>query len=472
MSECLIAGKGSGAEDRPFHQQDLAARIDALPASAGLWKFIILLSLGGFFELYDLFQTGYISGGLVADGIFHLGARGVFGVADQAAFASATFLGLFIGASLLSPWADRIGRRATFMTALLWYGLFSLLMAFQHQAEWVIFLRFMVGIGLGVELVTIDTYLTEWVPAHLRTRAFAFAFFIQFLSVPAVALMSWWLVPQTIFGLSGWRYVVIIGALASLIIWVVRKGLPESPRWLLQQRRFQETRQVMVEMEQRCGLSQHPDFPARSGAETLPPVRGRFKDIWSARYRGRTMMLVVMNFFQAIGFFGFGNWLPALLSGKGASVTHSLLYAFFITLAYPLGALICSRYADRMENKWQIVLSCLTTVVFGTLFAVQTNPVWLVLCGFFITWSNAWLTYSYHSYQSEVFPTHIRARAVGFCYSFSRLSTVFSSIIIGLILQYSGASSAIAFIVVSMLIVMLTIGIFGPKTRGVDLEDI
>ncbi|HDS1118252.1 TPA: MFS transporter, partial [Pluralibacter gergoviae] len=245
MSEYVAAGNGAETVHRPFQQQDLAARIDALPASAGLWKFIILLSLGGFFELYDLFQTGYISGGLVADGIFHLGAAGVFGVADQAAFASATFLGLFVGASLLSPWADRIGRRATFMYALLWYGLFSLLMAFQHQAEWVIFLRFMVGIGLGVELVTIDTYLSEWVPAHLRTRAFAFAFFIQFLSVPAVALMSWWLVPQTIFGLSGWRYVVIIGAVASLIIWVVRKGLPESPRWLLQQRRFQETRQVM-----------------------------------------------------------------------------------------------------------------------------------------------------------------------------------------------------------------------------------
>lgn len=472
MSEYVAAGNGAETVHRPFQQQDLAARIDALPASAGLWKFIILLSLGGFFELYDLFQTGYISGGLVADGIFHLGAAGVFGVADQAAFASATFLGLFVGASLLSPWADRIGRRATFMYALLWYGLFSLLMAFQHQAEWVIFLRFMVGIGLGVELVTIDTYLSEWVPAHLRTRAFAFAFFIQFLSVPAVALMSWWLVPQTIFGLSGWRYVVIIGAVASLIIWVVRKGLPESPRWLLQQRRFQETRQVMAEMERRCGVSAAADFPASSEAASLEPVRGHFKDIWSPRYRGRTMMLVVMNFFQAIGFFGFGNWLPALLSGKGASVTHSLLYAFFITLAYPLGALICSRYADRMENKWQIVLSCLTTVVFGTLFAMQSNPAWLILCGFFITWSNAWLTYSYHSYQSEVFPTHIRARAVGFCYSFSRLSTVFSSIIIGLILQYSGASSAIAFIVVSMLIVMLTIGIFGPKTRGVDLEDI
>ena len=191
---------------------------------------------------------------------------------------------------------------------------------------------------------------------------------------------------------------VIAGAVASLVIWLVRKGLPESPRWLAQQRRYPEVRQVM-------------------------PAQGSFKDIWSPRYRSRTLMLVVMNFFQAIGFFGFGNWLPALLAGKGASITHSLLYAFFITLAYPLGSLLCSRYADKMENKWQIVLSCLVTVIFGSLFALQNNPVWLILCGFFITWSNAWLTYSYHSYQSEVFPTYIR-------------------------------------------------GVFGPKTRGIDLENI
>ena len=67
----------------PIHARDLAARIDALPASAGLWRFIILLSLGGFFELYDLFQTGYISTGLIADGIFHTGAQGVFGVSTR-----------------------------------------------------------------------------------------------------------------------------------------------------------------------------------------------------------------------------------------------------------------------------------------------------------------------------------------------------------------------------------------------------
>ena len=466
-----ITSTGMADDHISADRRTLAGRIDALPSSAGLWRFITLLALGGFFELYDLFETGYISSGLVAAGVFHTGSAGVFGVADQAAFASATFLGLFVGASLLAPYADRFGRRLTFMCALAWYGAFSLLMAFQQSAEMIILFRFLVGIGLGVELVTIDTYLSEWVPAHLRSRAFAFSFFIQFLSVPAVALMSWWLVPQTILSLEGWRWVVIAGAVCSLVIWLIRKNLPESARWLAQQGRHQEAHQVLSAMEKRCGIAPGEDFSNSDAAAQLPK-KGRFSEIWAPAYRKRTLMLVVMNFFQAIGFFGFGNWLPALLSGKGATVTHSLLYAFFITLAYPLGSLICSRYADKLENKWQIVFSSLMTVVFGTLFAFMTNPVLMIICGFLITYSNAWLTFSYHAYQTEIFPTHIRARAVGFCYSFSRLSTVFSSILIGIILQYAGSQGVIAFIVLSMLMVMLSVGIYGPKTRGMDLENI
>ena len=470
MSDISAPGKGSPSHN-PLNNNTLSARIDALPTSAGLWRFIVLLSLGGFFELYDLFQTGYISSGLLAENIFHLGAAGVFGISDQAAFASATFLGLFLGASLLTPYADRFGRRMTFMFALAWYGCFSLLMAFQNHAEGIILCRFLVGIGLGLELVTIDTYLSEWVPTRLRSRAFAFAFFIQFLSVPAVALMSWWLVPKTLLGLTGWRYVVIAGAVCSLVIWLVRKNLPESARWLAQQGRHEQAHQVVTAMEKRCGVKVSPAYSLANVSIALPR-KGTFKEIWSPQYRSRTLMLMVMNIFQAIGFFGFGNWLPALLSGQGTTVTHSLLYAFFITLAYPLGSLICSRYADKIENKWQIVLSSLMTVIFGTLFAFQTSAIMLILCGFLITYSNAWLTYSYHAYQTEIFPTHIRARAVGFCYSFSRLSTVFSSILIGLILQYAGTPGVIAFIVVSMLIVMLVIGVFGPKTRGINLENI
>ena len=102
----------------PIRAAHISARIDRLPAVATVWRLVALLSIGGFFELYDLFQTAYISPGLIRDGLFATGKQGVFGFSDQAAFASATFLGLFLGASLLSPIADRFGRRSL----LFWGG--------------------------------------------------------------------------------------------------------------------------------------------------------------------------------------------------------------------------------------------------------------------------------------------------------------------------------------------------------------
>ncbi|UFH51341.1 MFS transporter [Pseudomonas sp. KNUC1026] len=450
----------------------LSARIDRLPATPSLWRLVALLSIGGFFELYDLFQTAYISPGLIKAGIFATGAQGAFGVSDQAAFASATFLGLFVGASLLSPFADRFGRRAVFTYALIWYTLATVLMGVQSSAMAIILCRFLVGIGLGIELVTIDTYLSELMPKRMRTSAFAFAFFVQFLSVPAVALMSWWLVPQAPLGIDGWRWVVLASAVFALFIWWLRKRLPESPRWLAQQGRFDEADAVVVRLEQRCEeeLRQRLPPPEVEHAEFEP--KGRFADIWKPPYRRRALMLIVFNFFQAIGFFGFGNWLPALLAGKGMEATHSLGYAFIITLAYPLGPLLFTRWANRFENKWQIVGSAIGTVIFGTLFAAQSTPTGLIACGVGVTFCNAWLTFAYHSYQSELFPTSIRARAVGFCYSFSRLSTVFSSLMIGFFLEHFGTPGVLAFIVSSMLIVTLTIGGFGPRTRNLALERI
>jgi putative MFS transporter len=443
----------------PIRAAQVSARIDRLPAVATIWRLVALLSIGGFFELYDLFQTAYISPGLIRDGIFATGNQGVFGFSDQAAFASATFLGLFLGASLLSPLADRFGRRAIFTFALVWYTVATVLMGIQSSAPGIICMRFLVGIGLGIELVTIDAYLSELVPKRMRSSAFAFAFFVQFLSVPAVALMSWWLVPQAPFGVSGWRWVVLASAVFALFIWWLRKRLPESPRWLAQQGRFEEANRILDGIEARCEKDHGKplDVP-----ETVPvDVEGK-----------GALMLIVFHIFQAIGFFGFGNWLPALLSGQGVSVTHSLMYAFIITLAYPLGPLLFVKFANRFENKWQIVGSALGAMTFGTLFALQTSAFGLIFCGVMITFCNAWLSFSYHSYQSELFPTNIRARAVGFCYSFSRLSTVFSSLLIGLFLDNFGTPGVLAFIVSSMLIVMLTIGWFGPRTRNLALENI
>jgi putative MFS transporter len=156
----------------------------------------------------------------------------------------------------------------------------------------------------------------------------------------------------------------------------------------------------------------------------------------------------------------------------GSTVTSSLRYSAIIAMVYPLGPLLCMGIADKFERKWQIVSAAIGTATFGLLFARHTGSAWLISFGILITLSNNLLSYSYHAYQAELFPTRIRARAVGFVYSWSRLSTIFTSFMIAFFLQKLGTPGVFAFIAASMLMVILSIGIFGDRTKGLSLEEI
>jgi len=148
----------------------VSARLDRLPATRYIWKLIILLSLGAFFEIYDISLTASLSPGLIRAGIFHAGLKGLFGLTDQATFAAATFLGLFIGTVAFASVADRYGRRAIFTISLLWYAAATVVMALQSNAVMIDVSRFIASIGIGVELVTIDSYIAELVPKQIRAE--------------------------------------------------------------------------------------------------------------------------------------------------------------------------------------------------------------------------------------------------------------------------------------------------------------
>jgi putative MFS transporter len=206
------------------------ARLDRLPVTRAVWLFVILLSLGGWFEFYDLFLTAYVGPGLVRDGLLTSSTQNFFGFSGLGAFVAANFAGLFIGTAGLGWLADRFGRRWIFTAALLWYSFATIVMAFQTTSLGVDLWRLIAGIGIGMELVTIDTYLAELVPRQLRGRAFVINQSVQYTAVPVVALLAYWLVPRIPFGFDGWRWVVLIGAAGALAIWVIRLRLPESPR--------------------------------------------------------------------------------------------------------------------------------------------------------------------------------------------------------------------------------------------------
>src|ERR1700680_3462536 len=136
----------------------VAARLDRLPDSQYLRRLIVLLSLGGFFEFYDLFFTAYIAPALYQSGIFTPTTKGFFGV-GFASFIASLFAGMFVGTLLFSRLADRFGRRAIFSFSLLWYSAATFIMAFQSTATSIDLWRFIAGIGIGVEFVTIDSYI-------------------------------------------------------------------------------------------------------------------------------------------------------------------------------------------------------------------------------------------------------------------------------------------------------------------------
>jgi len=449
----------------------ISARLDRLPATRSIWKLVLLLSLGGCFEYYDLFFTAYIGPGLVRSGMFSSTSAAFFGFSGLASFVAATFAGLFIGTLLFSFTADRSGRRVIFTGSLLWYSAASVVMAFQNSAPHILIWRTIAGIGIGVELVTIDTYIAELVPREMRGRAFAFNSVVQFCVVPAVALAAWLLVPRRPLGLDGWRWVVLIGAAGAIFVWFIRQSVPESPRWLIAHGKLEEAERVVAALEARVESELGAALPAAVPVANEEDKRS-FADIFRAPYGGRTLMLSVFQFFQTVGYYGFASWVPTLMIAAGITTTLSLRYSFLIALAAPFGPLLAMSAADRAERKWQIVASAICIGVFGMLFAELRNPAWLIACGVLLTCSNNCMSFAFHAYQSELFPTRVRAQAVGFVYSWSRLSAIFSSFLIGFFLRDFGVTGVFAFIAASMLAVVLSIGIFGPRTRGLALEAI
>jgi len=440
--------------------------------TASLWRLVVLISLGGAFEFYDLLMTAYVAPGLVASGLFTARGAGFFSINGIGFFVFCTFAGMWLGSVGFGFVADRMGRRAMFTVSLVWYSLATAMMAFQHSAAGIDFWRFVAAIGVGLEQVTIDTLLPELVPPPKRGRAFAISQGIAFSAVPLVALLGWLLVPLHPLGLDGWRWVALIGASGALFVWWFRLVVPESPRWLALHGREGEAEKILSGLEKRVESDLGRPLPAPEIVVEALEEKGRFGELFRRPYAGRTLVMSVFNATQTIAFYGFGSWVPTLLIAKGIHVTTSLQYAFIIALANPVGPLLAFTIADRIERKWQIVAAGVTTGIGILLFARQDNTALVILLGVVVTLANNWLSFTFHGYQAEQFPTRIRARAVGFVYSWSRVSAALAGLLIGFFLREGGTMAVALFIGAAMTVMVLVIGIWGPATLHRGLEEI
>ena len=294
------------------------------------------------------------------------------------------------------------------------------------------------GIGIGGELPVSDAYLSEVLPAPQRGRLIARAYTIGFLGVPAVGFLARILTPLHPLGIAGWRWLFIAGSLGGWIVWALRRGLPESPRWL--------------------------------AASTK--ARAPFRVLFTRQYRRRTLMLYVFHIFQTVGYYGFGSIVPLILAAKGFTVLTSLTYTGIAALGYPIGSALSMPIVERLDRKWLIVISAAGMAGLGIALGFSTSTLAIATLGVLYTAVSNIFSNAFHIFQGEIFPTDVRATAAGSAYGLSRLSSAAMPFVLLPVLHSHGAGPMFVLISAAMAIVIVDIALLAPSTTGKQLEEI
>jgi len=448
----------------------IVARLDRLPPSRYFVRLVTLIAIGGWFEFYEFAMPGGISLGLTRR-IYTASAAGLFAWNSFATFLASFFFGMFVGAFLFTWISDRFGRRATFTWSMLLYSVAIFITAFLSSPIWIDILRFVAGFGISVQLINNDSFISEITPRRWRGRYMAFAILVVLTSGPIALFLSWLLVPHTVLGLSGWRWVVIAGALGGVFVWLIRGSIPESPRWLQTHGRHADADAAMRAMEARVRAELGRDLPPPDLDHVEPIVApGRWSEMFGRAYISRTIMLSVFQFCQTIAAFGFITWVPIMLVKQGFPIAHSLAFTAMMTLLAPVGASLGLLFAERFERKWQLVGTAIGIGVFGVLFSQAHSDGMILFCGAIVSLCVNWLVSIFHPYAAELFPTRIRAQAVGFTFSWSRVSSILVGYAVTFLLATYGTVGVFTMIAIAMLAIVLSVGILGPTTNRQSLE--
>src|SRR3989442_2245633 len=207
----------------------IATQLEELPVTRAHMRAVVIVGLGLFFDLFDVFLAGVLGSVLTAS----------FGLSPRIlpVVLGSSFVGMFSGATFMGGIADRFGRRPAFLVNLGIYSLFTFVGAFSINAAMLVITRFIAGIGIGAEIPLSDAYLSEVLPAAHRGRLMAWAYTAGFIGVPAAGLLARVLVTLRPLNVAGWRWLFVAGSLGGVIVWSLRRPLPESAMGLESARR-------------------------------------------------------------------------------------------------------------------------------------------------------------------------------------------------------------------------------------------
>jgi putative MFS transporter len=320
--------------------------------------------------------------------------------------------------------------------------------------------RFVMGVGLGAENVVGYATMTEFVPARSRGKWSGFTTVCVVTGLPVSLLVASLLIPQ-----FGWRSMFVLGGIGALIVWYLRKSLPESPRWLEAVGRTEEAEALMQSIEREAAQGQPLPPPAAGSTVT---ASGEIATLFAPPLLSRMIVGAVCLITINTLLYGFVTWLPVFFIKQGLSIATSFGYSLLMALGAPVGSAIGALTADHWGRKPTIIGASLVTVVLGIIYSMITDPV-----GFALTVPiYVLVALLFGIYIPELFPTEVRMRASGIVNMLGRGATIVTPFLVVTLFEARGVAGVMALMIGLLVVQVVTVFALGIEPRQRSLEEL
>jgi MFS transporter, putative metabolite:H+ symporter len=351
---------------------------------------------------------------------------------------------------------------------MIFWGLGSILCGLSPTVQTLAAARILLGFGMGMEFPVAQSMVSEMIPAGQRGRYIALLEGFWPLGFVASGLLCF-----AVLSFADWHWVFILQGIPAIFVLIVRRYVPESPRWLASHGDAAGAERVMSEIE--ANVSQRLNgaaLPAPQPEQVEPRTSQGLSTLFSAGYGRRTVMLWCLWFFALLGFYGLTTWLGALLQAKGFPVTKSVYYTIVISLAGIPGFLTAAWMIEALGRKPTLIATLLGAAISSYFYGGATDQTQLIVAGLCMQFCAFGMWSALYAYTPELYPTHVRATGTGFASAVGRIGSLIGPSVIGFILPTAGQSGVFALGAGAFTLAALVVLVLGEETKGRTLESI
>jgi putative MFS transporter len=441
---------------------ELVGRLERLPFSRWHRNFFILAFLGIMFDAADFALFGAALPPIARE--FGLGP------AQAGGLATIGLVGAFAGALFWGTVSDYIGRRASFLATVSIFALFTGLVAASWNVLALATFRFLSNFGLGGEVPVTLTLASEFSPGRMRGRMTGTMMAAFPVGLVVAAALSLAIVPNL-----GWRALFVVGVVPAVLLFFVRRYMPESVRYQLSRGEVDQAQRTVEGIERQAlgsGKSAPMQAIAPAGATADTAKRGVtvFALFEDGRAR-RTILLWIVSFCFLWSSNGILFMLPTILTQRGFALTQAISFQLVQSLAAVVGYAACGFLIDWYGRRPVLFLYYFIGAFFHLWFA-QATGLWMYAAIAAVGWVNPGVFGATGIYVSELHPTYLRATAVGWFFGVGRIGSFLAPLIVGVMLQYGLGAYVLHTFALTFLIAAIAVWLVGVETKGLVLEQI